>query len=412
MRLISKLLILFIAFSLGLGVGSTYIHKNQSQAFSQVEKNTPKAFISEVYDKIKDNYWDNITDAQLLELFRLSIKQNGGGDLSKLENKEQLLKAVNASLRIPEIVSSVLTTLSPKGRLGLYTQKAEQQLQNTVNNVNPQNDLYKNLGLNKGASVSAVADAFSKKSEELKKENTPQAKEQLKQITYAKDVLVKDDTKLRYDTSQVEPTIFTRVLGGQVLYLQFKKFSPTSLDEFVKAFDNYKDSNLTALIFDLRGNIGGVIDVTPYFLGLFLGKNQYAFDFYHKGEYMPFRTPTDKLPSIAKYKQIILLIDNNTQSSAEIMAASFKKYHLGVVVGTKTHGWGTVERVFPLDNQISKTEKYSLFLVHSITLRDDNQPIEGRGVDPDISLKDSDWERKLSSYFGNSQLVMAVKDAI
>lgn len=110
------------------------------------------------------------------------------------------------------------------------------------------------------------------------------------------------------------------------------------------------------------------------------------------------------LPSLGKYKQIVMLVDQQTQSSAEMMAASFKKYHLGVVLGTTTKGWGTVERVFPLDNQLDPKEKYSLFLVHSITLRDDNLPIEGRGVDPDIKTTDSTWEQQLYSYFRNPAL--------
>ncbi len=107
------------------------------------------------------------------------------------------------------------------------------------------------MGLSKGASQAAVAQAAQQKTGQLKKENTPEAKEQLKQIAYANDVLTKTDTKLRYDTNQVEPTIFTKTIGA-ILYVQFKKFSPTSYDEFIKAFDSYKnDSNLTGLIFDL-----------------------------------------------------------------------------------------------------------------------------------------------------------------
>ncbi len=148
------------------------------------------------------------------------------------------------------------------------------------------------------------------------------------------------------------------------------------------------------------------------FLGFFIGKNQYAFDFYHKGEYLPFKTPTDKLSSISKYKQIVLLTDNQTQSSAEMLAASFKKYHLGVVVGSTTKGWGTVEKVFPLDNQVDTKEKYSIFLVHSITLRDDNLPIEGRGVDPDIKISDPNWQQQLFNYFRNTGLTEAVKQTI
>jgi len=113
-----------------------------------------------------------------------------------------------------------------------------------------------------------------------------------------------------------------------------------------------------------------------------------------------------------KYKQIVVVIDQNTQSSAEMLAASLKKYHVGVLVGVPTKGWGSVERVFPLDNQISSKEIYSIFLVHSITLRDDNQPIEGRGVDPNINVKSPGWENDLFSYFRNSELTEAVKQIL
>jgi len=90
-----------------------------------------------------------------------------------------------------------------------------------------------------------------------------------------------------------------------------------------------------------------------------------------------------------------------------MMAAAFKKYHIGVVLGTPTKGWGTVERVFPLENQFDPSQKYSMFLVHSVTLREDNQPIEGRGVEPDININ-SDWQKQLFIYFRNQELAQAI----
>ena len=382
-----KILILIVVFSLGLIIGNRKI--NSSQPIQQ-EKNTPKAFISEVYEKVKENYWDNISDAQLKELFKMATQTNGGE-----VNKENAAK----------IAQTVLASLNPPGRSGLYTQKMEEQLKNTVNNVNPEKDLYKDLGVNKEASKGAIEQAYQNK---VKAEP-----EKAKDLAYAKDVLTKDDTKKRYDTNKVEPTLFSKIISPGILYIKFGKFSPTSYEEFVKVFETSKDDqNLTGLIFDLRGNIGGAIDATSYFLGNFIGKNQNAFDFYHKGEYEPFKTPTNKLPSISKYKQVVILVDNQTQSSAEMMAASLKKYHAGVILGTPTKGWGTVEKVFPLDNQFDSKNKYSLFLVHSITLRDDNQPTEGRGVDPDINIKDRDWTQQLFNYFGNNQLTEAIKSIL
>lgn len=408
--------LILIIFYIGAGFG-------YSLELEQ-EKNTPKAFLSESFEKIMENYWDNISEAQLIDIFRLATEKSGSKRLSvKIENKEQLISGLlsaqnnlsqdQKSKFIPLVLNTVLGSLNPAGRSGLFTTKQEEQLKNTVENINPEKDLYKDLGVNKGASEAAVIDAFQKQEEQLKDRNTPEAKDKLKQLTYAKDVLTNIDKKQNYDQKGIEPTIFTKVVSSGILYLQFKKFSPTSLEEFQKAFESYQNNTgLYGLIFDLRGNIGGAIDATSYFLGYFLGKGQYAFDFYHKGEYQPFKTPTDKLPSIDVFKQVVVLVDNQTQSSAEMMAAALKKYRVGVVVGVPTKGWGTVERVFPLENQISDTEKYSIFLVHSITLRDDNQPIEGRGVEPNINITNPNWEQQLFSYFRNNQLTEAVKTVL
>ena len=103
------------------------------------------------------------------------------------------------------------------------------------------------------------------------------------------------------------------------------------------------------------------------------------------------------MPGLIRYKRMVVLINNQTQSTAELMAAVIKKYNVGVVVGTPSKGWGTIEKVFPLTKQIDppsgeagQSEKYSIFLVHSLTLREDGQPIEGNGVLPTINIKDKD----------------------
>lgn len=358
-----KLLIFVLIFSLGGFFGySLFQNIQKTKPLLQKQQSPYQAFVAEVYDKVKENYWDNVSDTQVLDLFKLALEKNTDKQyLSKLSSKEDLNKTLALALKnldeekrkklVVNVASSVLASLNPQGRSGLFTQKQEEQLKNTVENRDPQ-------------------------------------------------------------TGKVEPTVFTKLVRPTILYLQFKKFSPTTLDEFQKSLNQYKDAGAEALIFDLRGNVGGAIDATAYFLGFFLGKNQYAFEFFHKGEYLPFKTATDKIPFISKFRQIVILVDNQTQSSAEMMAATLKKYNVGVVVGVPTKGWGTVERVFPLDNQIDKGEKYSMFLVHSITLRDDNQPIEGRGVEPNVNIKDDNWEQQLFSYFKNPQLILAVKQVL
>jgi len=94
------------------------------------------------------------------------------------------------------------------------------------------------------------------------------------------------------------------------------------------------------------------------------------------------------------------------------MAAVLKKYNVGIVVGTKTRGWGTVEKVFEIKNQFDSTEKYSAFLVHRLTLREDGQVIEGKGVEPLVNIQDPNWQKQLYTYFHYPGFIDAVSKVI
>lgn len=455
----SKIILIFLIFGLGTFTGYAFFNKQYTLTPQTQPKDKYVSFILESYDKINQNYWENLSEDQLVSLFKqnaerltgrvqkLNIKgktsqapQNPSlnlqgssvadlkilpqGDQPQTTNQKQaleqmlltILKDVNPDKRkdfTVQLLSTLLQSLQPVGRSGLYTQKMETQLKNTVQNINPDKDLYKDLGLEKGASEQEVEKSYQQKQEELKKNSSPQAQEELKKIAYAKDVLTDQDKKKNYDLSGVEPTTASRLITPDIAYLKFDKFSPTTYEEFVKIVASYDQPiGPKALIFDLRGNIGGAIDALPFFLGNFLGDKQYVYDFMRKGELEPYKSVGAKLAGLARMKQVVILVDNQTQSSAELLAAALKRYHFGIVLGVPTKGWGTVEKVMPLDNQIDEGEKYSLFLVHSITLRDDNQPIEGRGVEPDINIQNADWEEKLGEYFRYPELASAVKKVI
>ena len=58
------------------------------------------------------------------------------------------------------------------------------------------------------------------------------------------------------------------------------------------------------------------------------------------------------------------------------------------------------------------SEKYILLLVNSITLREDGQPIEGRGVDPDVDISKPNWQANLPKYFKSQSLISAIKQVV
>lgn len=417
---ISALAVLIVAG--GAYYSQTARGAGQPEFKTPEEKDVYVRFEMEAYDSIKENYWKKLADADLAELFQLSLAKAANLPVppalptnDRAGTAQMFAAAFTSATSTDAKKQLALNTLivatynlAPAGRNSLYSSKQEIAMRQEVANVNPSVDLYADLGLQKGASAEEIDDAYNKKEAALARAATTEAKAELEKVAYAHAVLADAEGKALYDGGGIEPTTFARTVG-QTLYIHMDKISPTTLQEFARAIDAASTTpNLASMILDLRGNIGGSLDFPAYFLGLFIGQNQYAFDLYKEGEYEAQRTMIGKFDELSRYKEIAILTDSMTQSTAEVLAAMFKRFNLARVVGTPTRGWGTVENTFPLLTVIDANEKYSLFLVRYLTLRDDGQPIEGAGVDPDVNTNDKNWRGKLDAYFHTQSLVDAL----
>ncbi len=374
-------------------------------------------FAMEVYDSIQTNYW-NSGKNDLENIYLLAVQKILGlGHTLETHDRVGVAKLVTESMKdmtdnakkkefVLNLAQVVLYNLVPVARNTIYTSIQETAMRNEVKNVNPDKNLYDVIGVPASSTPAKIASAYEQKVEEIKaKPQTEETKEQLKQVTYANKVLADKNSRNQYDTTKIEPTIFASAISSSVMYLNMTKFSPTSLNEFVSNLNSsVSRPDLKALIIDMRGNIGGAIDFLPYFIGAFVGPNLSAYDIYKQGTTTPIKTIATKFDPLVRFKKIVLLVDSMSQSSAEAFAASVKRYHAAVVVGNTTRGWGTIENTFPISTVIDPAEKYTLYLVHSLTLREDGQPIESRGVDPDVDVKNANWKAQLDEYFNYSPL--------
>ena len=400
-----------LVFLFGSVTGYFYGPKIKSRQKEVGQKDIFLAFFNEVYDKILENYWEKLSEEQLINLYILGTEKLTGQPhvLEKVDKQhfEELIVEINQRLETEEkkkelvtkLTDIVLANLKPSARSRLYTQKQERDLSNQVANV-AEVDQYQILEVEKEASQEEIEAAYRVK------KKTPE-------VERAYQTLSDQESRRLYDLSGVEPTIEYDLIRPDILHLHLTKISPTTLDDLKRVTEKFTNRpGLDTLILDLQDNIGGSVDLLPHLLGPFIGQDQYAYQFFHQGEKTDYKTRTGWLPSLVPYKKVVILVNENTQSSAEVMAAVLKKYNVGVVVGTKTKGWGTIEKVFPLENQLDENEKYSLFLVHSLTLGDDSQPIESRGVLPLINIEDPDWQAQLYSHFHYQDLIEAVERAL
>ncbi|MBI5466015.1 MAG: DnaJ domain-containing protein, partial [Candidatus Kerfeldbacteria bacterium] len=356
-----------LIFSLGGWVGSYYANKNPN--FTPPPSEPAMAFLLEIYDKVKENFWDKVSDEQLANLYELGAEKLTGKPLELNPKNRAGVAIMLTSLLAPldtaqkkelavNLGDVLLANLSPFGRSRLYTTKTSENLRNQVKNVDPTTNLYSVLGVAKDAPPAEIKKVYEEKSAELKKDSSPEAQQKLAEVIRAYDALGSAETKQTYDEQAVEPTVVGKIIQPDIFYMQIKRISPTTVDEFQKVAASVDRQPLTALVLDLRGNIGGSVDILPYFLGFFIGQNQYAYDIFHQGESKPVKTLTGWLPSLVKYKKVVVLVDGQTQSSAEVMAATLKKYNVGVLMGGTTRGWGTIENVFPFKTILDPNETY------------------------------------------------------
>lgn len=390
-----------------------------------VDKNV--AFVAEVYQTIQSNYWNKLTDTDLNKIFVAAAEKitnlPQSGKFTSRTDVTAMVASILAKYTddnkkhqfVTTLADVVASNLEPAGRSRLYTQKETTSLDNTVQNRDPTANRYQDLGVATDASASAIASAYSQKTRQLESRSATDAaaKKELLQVKEAYKVLADPASRQVYDLSGAEPTIDYKLLTSQTYYVHLTKFSPTTFDEMIRVFDKAKDfKDRQNLILDLRDNIGGAIDYLPYFMGPFVGNDQYAYQFFHQGDKVDFKTKTGWLESLLPYKKVVVLINGNTQSTAEVMAATLKKYNVGVLVGTTTRGWGTVEKVYPLTTNLADQNNYSLLLVHSLTLKEDGTPIEGHGVSPLVDSSITGWQSNLLKYFSDKNFVDTVNQVL
>lgn len=416
--LVAALLVILIA---GGGVSSYLATKIQNVSSSDATVR----FSMEAYDLIEKNYWvkpggyAQFNTPELPELFRLALNKAGvpstlasstrSGAEAMLAEAFVAATSSEAKKKLAlDTLTIVLYNLPPVGRASLLSAQQVKELRQNVANINPANDLYKDLGVPTSAPPEAIEKAYDQKVAVLEQSTSTAAKEELEKVTYAKEVLSDSGKKQLYDTAKVEPSVSARTLG-KTLYLGFNKISPTTLQEF--AWEIARASTtpaLDSLILDFRGNVGGALDFTPAFLGLFIGQNQYVFDLYRQGDTEAQRTTLPQFPELSRYREVAVLTDSMTQSTAELTAAALKRLRIAHIVGGRTRGWGSVENTYPLSTSIDPDTTYALFLVNSLTLRDDQQPIEQNGVLPDVDTAAAGWRNQLTKYFTSASLITAL----
>lgn len=160
-------------------------------------------------------------------------------------------------------------------------------------------------------------------------------------------------------------------------------FGANTHNELVQALTGFGETGIRSLVLDLRDNGGGLLSASVDIADFFLSSGVIVIEEDAQGK----RTTHEARPGDAgESLPLVVLINHNTASASEVVAAALRANGRAVLIGEQTFGKGSVQAVFELQ------DGSSLHVTAAQWLTPNGTAISGEGLTPDIPVKDERTE--------------------
>lgn len=277
-------------------------------------------------------------------------------------------KMAIAALKGLKDLDANLTVGNDNRRISLYYKGKVVMVENK-----PEND----TALEWGAmtdKIIAMAEKVSPKAEQRNFEiNSIMAQEMVK--------ILDEDSKFYEDADEASGLKvrnhrqFAARMDGDALYIKIAAFNKQTKNEILKALNEYE--NAKGLILDLRASPGGMLGEAIKIADLFLDEGIIASI---KG-----KKTDEEVYYVAEeddwfaHKPIVILVDGNSASAAEVLTAALQEQKRATVIGTGTKGKGTVQKLIKL-----YPEGGVLAITNGFFMTPSGKKLNKKGIVPDI----------------------------
>lgn len=160
----------------------------------------------------------------------------------------------------------------------------------------------------------------------------------------------------RREDIQLPNVPYFGMIDSVVGYIKLNEFTKEASKHVQEAFENLKRQNMQYLIFDLRGNGGGLLQEAVNIVNLFVDKGQVVVSTKAKTVEKNSVFKTTKKAIDTKIP-IVVLIDGTSASASEIVSGSLQDFDRAVIMGQCSFGKGLVQNILPLiyNSQIKVT---------------------------------------------------------
>jgi carboxyl-terminal processing protease len=369
---LASIVLAALIFGLGFGVGNGNISWKQHNPVSgNLPNKLDYSSIDQVYRSLKDNYDGKLTEAQLEDGLKHGLAASTNDPYTVYftpKEAKQFNEQLNNSFsgigaQLGQDSDKNLEVIAPIE--GLPADKAGLKAKDIITEIN-------------GASTNgmSVDDAISKiRGPKGTKVTLQIVRDKSQSLTFT---ITRDDIKL--------PSVKSKILDGNIGYLQLTDFANDTADLTQKAADQFKQQNVNGIILDLRNNGGGYLDAAVKISSLWLNPGQKILDEKHGNKVIDSQSATgnNELHGIPT----VILVNDGTASASEITAGALHDNDAAYLIGGKTYGKGVVQQLinFRDDSQLKVTV--------ASWYRPDGQNINKKGITPDKTVKLTDADAK------------------
>jgi carboxyl-terminal processing protease len=195
--------------------------------------------------------------------------------------------------------------------------------------------------------------------------------------THVKLTVQRDNKSYEFDIVRANisvPSVRSKDIAPGILYVKINEFGANTAQDFESALRQGLSRGDNKIILDLRQNPGGYVSAADSVVSEFVesgasvtvvGRNNSREEHRVSGK------------GIAFSPKLVVLVDGNTASAAEITSGALEDNHRATLVGQKTFGKGLVEEDYPLRNG------GALHLTIAYWYRPNGQSIDKNGITPD-----------------------------
>lgn len=160
--------------------------------------------------------------------------------------------------------------------------------------------------------------------------------------------VVRDNNKFNFklkSESLYVPSVSSEMIDN-VGYISISKFNESVFEQFEYQLNNLEKNNINDLIIDLRNNTGGYLSAATKISELFLERGKVIYSLNEQSYTTVTKDETDE----SRTYNIWILINGNTASASEILAAALRDSYGAKFVGTTSYGKGKVQKTSMLSD--------------------------------------------------------------